>query len=124
LSPVPCFVRVNPKYPIIHVAPQQKSEGLSVYLMIVGWLYVALMMAVAEATNTTGTVLGAVITFVLYGVAPVSLMMYLMGTPARKKAIKRREAAELAQAAAPASSEPDARGQAPADAITPVRKEP
>ena len=38
------------------------------HLVVIAWLYVALMMAVAEATNTTGTVLGAVFTFLLYGV--------------------------------------------------------
>ena len=58
-----------------------------------GWLYVALMMAVAEATNDNGTVLGGVITFVLYGVGPVLLVLYLMGSPARHKAIKANEAA-------------------------------
>ena len=58
------------------------------YIVLVGWLYVALMMAVAEATNPIGTVLGAVFTFVLYGVAPVSLVLYLMGSPGRKRARK------------------------------------
>lgn len=93
------------------------------HLVAIGWLYVALMMAVAEATNTTGTVLGAFFTFVLYGVAPVSLVLYLMGTPGRKRAIKAREAAELAQRTAAASSPPDAGGEAAADAVPPVRKE-
>ena len=64
------------------------------HLVVIAWLYVALMMAVAEATNTTGTVLGAVFTFLLYGLAPVALVVYLMGTPARRRAIKAREAAE------------------------------
>ena len=94
------------------------------YLIVIGWLYVALMMAVAEATNTTGTLLGALVTFVLYGVAPVSLVLYLMRTPARKQAIKAREAAELAQRRAAASGEPDGGGEAAADTIAPVRKEP
>lgn len=95
------------------------------YIVAIGWLYVALMMAVAEATNTTGTVVGAFFTFVLYGVAPVSLVLYLMATPGRKRAIKAREAAELArQRAAAASGQPDAGGEAAADAVAPVRKEP
>jgi hypothetical protein len=94
------------------------------YLIVIGWLYVALMMSVAEATNTTGTLLGALVTFVLYGVAPVSLVLYLMRTPARKRAIKAREAAELAQRRAAASGEPDGGGEAAADMIAPVRKEP
>ena len=94
------------------------------YLIVIGWLYVALMMSVAEATNTTGTVLGALVTFVLYGVAPVSLVLYLMRTPARKRAIKAREAAELAQRRAAASGQPDGSGEPAADAVAPVRKEP
>lgn len=70
------------------------------YLIVIAWIYVVLMMSVAEATNTTGTVLGAIVTFVLYGVVPVTLVVYLMGAPARGKAIKKRQAAELAQHAA------------------------
>jgi len=97
------------------------------YLIPIAWLYVALMMAVAEATNSNGTVLGAVITFVLYGVGPVALVVYLMATPARKRAIKAREQAEH-QARLAASNPPDAGGEAPAAAegaaVAPVRKEP
>ena len=63
------------------------------YIVPMGWLYVALMMAVAEATNDNGTVLGGVITFVLYGVGPVLLVLYLMGSPSRRRAIKANEAA-------------------------------
>jgi hypothetical protein len=106
------------------------------YIVVIGWLYVSMMMAVAEATNTTGTVLGAIVTFVLYGVLPVSLVVYLMATPARKKAIRAREAAEweaqkaaaaaaAAAGAGPATSDaPDAGGEPTADAVPPVRKEP
>ena len=91
------------------------------YIVPIAWLYVALMMAVAEATNTNGTILGAVITFVLYGVGPVLLVVYLMGAPARRRAIKAKEAAELAQAN---SVSPDADRHAATDTVTPVRKEP
>jgi hypothetical protein len=118
----PVVLRVNPKYPTNYAALQQKSWRLLMYLVVIGWLYVALMMAVAEATNTTGTVLGALFTFVLYGVAPVSLVVYLMRTPARKRGIKAREAAELAQRAAAVSSQPDAGGETAADAVAAVRK--
>ncbi|MES2999320.1 MAG: hypothetical protein V4787_01395 [Pseudomonadota bacterium] len=93
------------------------------YLVVIAWLYVALMMAVAEATSPIGSVLGAIVTFVLYGAAPVSLVVYLMQTPARKRAIKAREAAELAREREQASGQPDAGGEPPADAVPPVRKE-
>jgi hypothetical protein len=94
------------------------------YLIVIGWIYVVLMMAVAEAAHPTGTLLGAVFTFVLYGVLPVSLVIYLMGAPARKKALKARETAELAARKDAASAAPDTGGEAAADAIAPVRKEP
>jgi mannose/fructose/N-acetylgalactosamine-specific phosphotransferase system component IID len=37
------------------------------YVVAIAWLYVVLLMAVAEALSSQGTVLGAVFTFVLYG---------------------------------------------------------
>ena len=93
------------------------------YLVAIGWLYVALMMSVAEATNTTGSVLGALITFVLYGLLPTGLVLYILGTPARKRARREREAASEAAAGLP-SGEPDAGRETAADAVTSVRKVP
>ena len=69
------------------------------------------------------TVIGALFTLVLYGVAPVSLLVDVMATPARKRAIKAREAAELAARTAAASNPPHAGGEAAADAVAAVRKE-
>lgn len=120
------------------------------YLVAIAWLYVALMMALAEAVHPAGGWLGALFTFVLYGLAPVSLVMYLMATPLRRRARQREALAEHEQAnrahadqsqadraAAGAASgapstaalagsvgEPDHGGHAPGLAITPVRKEP
>ena len=105
------------------------------YLIVIAWTYVTLMMAVAEATSPNGTVLGAVITFALYGMLPMGILVYILGTPSRKRAIKAREAAEQAAydaeqaaATATASAAPDAGGEAPASAegstVPAVRKEP
>jgi len=102
------------------------------YIVPIAWIYVALMMSVAEATNTNGTVLGAIFTFLLYGVLPVALMMYFMGTPGRKRALRAREMAERQaaidahQAATKeaASLQPDASSLAPADAVPPVAEKP
>ena len=91
------------------------------YILPIAWLYVAIMMAVAEANHSNGTVLGAIITFVLYGLLPVALALYLMGAPARRRSIKAREAAELAQAN---SVTPDASREASADPVAPVREKP
>lgn len=109
------------------------------YLVAIAWMYVVVMMSVAEATAANGTVLGAIITFFLYGVLPCVILMYLMGTPLRRRAIRAKEIAELdamrAQVAAttalaaselsgaPRSSQPDAGGESAADPIAPVRKE-
>lgn len=96
------------------------------YIVPLAWLYVALMMAVAEATSSTGTVLGAIITFVMYGLLPIGLVSYVLTAPARARALKARERAERSGAAPDASSspQPDAGGKAPADPVAPVRKEP
>jgi len=61
------------------------------YLIAIAWGYVALMMALAEATSSQGSVLGAIITFVLYGLLPISIVMYLMGSPSRRAARKKQE---------------------------------
>lgn len=94
------------------------------YLIPIAWIYVALMMSVAEATATNGTVIGAVFTFLLYGVLPVSLLVYLLGTPSRKRSIRAREMQERERAAAKSAQAPDASGHATADPVAPVGKEP
>jgi hypothetical protein len=93
---------------------------VTVFIVAIGWLYVALMMALAEANHAQGSVLGALFTFVLYGVGPVALLVYLLGRPARRAARQAREA----QAERAASAEPDGSGQPAADPVAPVRKEP
>jgi hypothetical protein len=97
------------------------------YLIPIAWIYVATLMAVAEATNDNGTLLGALITFVLYGLLPVLLALYLMGAPSRRKAHRAREEAAWRAAQQPPSGQPDAGGHAPAaaqsHAVAPVREE-
>lgn len=115
------------------------------YLVAIAWMYVVLMMTLAEAFSTQGSVLGALVTLMLYGVLPLSIVLYLMGTPRRRAARRRAEAAEVAEAAeaataasiaapspttaaATSSAQPDDRGHAPAaqavDTLVPERKEP
>lgn len=88
------------------------------YLIVIAWIYVVLMMSVAEASNSNGSILGALITFVLYGAAPVSLVVYLMGAPARSKAIKKREAEARAlyMAGTPPEAQPETASSVPPDA--------
>ncbi len=106
------------------------------YLVAIAWLYVALMMAVVEATSTQGSVLGAIFTFLLYGLGPVALTLYLLGTPGRRAARRRAEAAALEQGAGQqaqagdasdmpsAPTQPDGGGHAPREPVTTERKEP
>ncbi len=86
------------------------------YLILIAWLYVALMMAVAEAVSPIGTVLGAIFTFLLYGALPIGVLGYIMGSPARRRARKAQEAA--------ASIAPNANSETPGDPIAPVREKP
>lgn len=63
------------------------------YVIAIGWLYVTLLMAATEANLTAG-----VLTFTLYGLAPLALFLWLFGTPQRRrnKASAERRAADKA----------------------------
>jgi len=89
-------------------------------LTAVAWIYVVLMVAIAEAASPRGTLLGAAFTLLLYGVLPLGIVGYLFFSPARRR---RRRAAE-ASSAASAGLDPDRGGHAPGDAIAPEREEP
>ena len=88
--------------------------GRRMYIVAIAWLYVALMMAIAEATHARGSLLGALVTFFLYGVGPVALVVYLLATPARRR-VRR-----TAQASA---EQPDARSEAAGDAAVAAKRE-
>ena len=55
------------------------------YIVAIGWMFVVILMSVVEATAPNGSVLGAIFTFFLYGVTPLGLVLYLLGTPLRAK---------------------------------------
>ncbi len=73
-------------------------------IVILGWLYVALMMALAEGLSAQGSWLGAFFTFVLYGLLPVAIIGYILATPARRRAHKAAAAAAAAEAVAASTS--------------------
>lgn len=99
------------------------------HLVAIGWLYVTLMMALAEALGPQGSVLGGLVTFVLYGLLPLSIVLYVMGAPARRAARRRREAApdpgpsRTDRAPSSVDPDPDAGGHAARDPVAPVGKE-
>jgi hypothetical protein len=56
-------------------------------IVAIGWIYVVLMMSVAEDTAVAG-----VMTFVFYGLVPVAVLLYLSGSGQRKRRRAAREA--------------------------------
>jgi hypothetical protein len=89
------------------------------YVVAIAWIYVVVLMAIVEAMSPNGSLLGAFFTLLLYGALPLSIVLYVMGTPMR------RRASLAAQRAANAglSSEPDRGGHAPGDPVPPEREE-
>jgi hypothetical protein len=59
------------------------------YIIAIAWLYVTLLMALTESSWIAG-----IATFVFYGLVPMSILLYLLGTPQRRRNRARREAAD------------------------------
>lgn len=59
------------------------------YIIAIAWLYVAVLAAASDTT-----VIGGILTFVFYGVAPLSLFLWLFGTPARRRRSAQRALSE------------------------------
>lgn len=90
------------------------------YLVAIAWMYVVVLMSLTEATNTNGSVLGAIVTLICYGFLPLALVLYLMKTPQRRK--KRRQE-ELLQGL-PSENTDSHTSRTPQDSsISSVRKE-
>lgn len=70
------------------------------YIVAIAWIYVVLMMSITERSAVAG-----IMTFLLYGVFPLALILYLMGAPKRK-----RERAEREKLLQPPSPGPDSAG--------------
>jgi membrane protein implicated in regulation of membrane protease activity len=58
------------------------------YLIAIAWLYVVVLAAAAEET-----VVGGMLTFIFYGLVPLSLVLWLFGSPARRRRRREREEA-------------------------------
>jgi hypothetical protein len=92
------------------------------YLLAIGWLYVVVLMALAEGAAPGGSWLGAAVTFVFYGLVPLSVALYLYGTPSRRRARRRAELASARDRGA--GADPDGSGHPPGDPVAPIGKEP
>jgi biotin transporter BioY len=56
------------------------------FIVAIGWIYVVLMMSITEKS-----VIAGIMTFFMYGVFPLAVILYLLGTSERRR---RRNAAE------------------------------
>ena len=65
------------------------------WIVAVAWMYVAVMMAVAQATSPDGSLGGALGILVFYGLLPLSLVMYVLFTPHRNVPARHRNNANL-----------------------------
>lgn len=50
------------------------------YIIVIGWLYVTLLMALTETSMAAG-----VLSFVFYGLVPTALLLWLFGRPVRRR---------------------------------------
>lgn len=57
------------------------------YVVAIAWLYVIIIMAATEPSIT-----GAVMTFIWYGLFPLALFLWLVGTPQRRRSMRKRAA--------------------------------
>ena len=92
----------------------------NMYLVAIAWIYVVVLMALAEGTADGGTWLGALFTLLLYGALPLGIVLYLLATPARRA---RQRAASAVGAGAAGGGDPDRRAHPAGDAITAKREE-
>ena len=106
-----------------HGNPWFRAMIGAMYLVLIAWGYVALMMAAAEALAPNGSLLGAIVTFVLYGLVPIGLIGYLLDAPRRRRVRAAADAIERASANTPDTGR-EAPGPAGADPVAPVREEP
>lgn len=90
------------------------------WIVAIAWMFVAVLMAITEAVSPVGSILGAIITLLLYGIAPTALLMYILTTPQRRRA---RLAAERAADEA-SRRQPDAGSLSPRDPVAAEREEP
>jgi membrane protein implicated in regulation of membrane protease activity len=65
------------------------------HIVALAWIYVVFMMAVTEPSVVAG-----IATFVLYGLVPLSIILYLTGTRQRNRRRSEREKLQRSQESA------------------------
>ncbi|MFZ6707809.1 hypothetical protein [Undibacterium sp. TC9W] len=70
------------------------------HIVAIAWIYVVLMMSITEHS-----VIAGIMTFLLYCVFPLTIVLYLMRTPQRKRERLEKQAALQKQSATPTVSD-------------------
>jgi len=78
----------------------------------IGWVFVVVGFALAQASAPGGTWLGVVVTLVL-GLAPLAVLLYIALAASRRRRARQASARD-----------PDGGGHAPGDAVAAKREEP
>lgn len=58
----------------------------NMYIIAIAWLYVTLLMALTETSIIAG-----LLTFIFYGALPLTLVLWLLGTPSRRRRARQAE---------------------------------
>lgn len=79
----------HPEHLATRARPAERTNhyNWTMYIIAIAWMYVVIIVAVSDTT-----VIGGILTFLFWGLAPLALFLWLFGTPAR-----RRRAAERTQ---------------------------
>jgi hypothetical protein len=95
-----------------------------VYIVAIAWIYVTLMVSVMQPTVFRG-----VVTFLGVGLGPLALLLWLVGTPARRRRRMRQESMDAVDAVDSVPGEPGRPAGAPpnqacqaTEAIRPVTR--
>ena len=75
------------------------------YIIAIGWLWVTFMMAITETSVVAG-----LMTFLFYGFLPCSLLLFLLGTPGRRRRRQRSGPPAGSAPVAPSNCAPPDRG--------------
>ncbi|GAB3547359.1 hypothetical protein GCM10027343_26500 [Noviherbaspirillum agri] len=68
------------------------------YIVALAWIYVVFMMSITEQSVVAG-----IMTFLLYGILPVAIILYVMGTPQRRRNRKNAEKLQAAESSTEAN---------------------
>lgn len=73
------------------------------YIVAIAWIYVVLMMSITEHSIVAG-----IMTLLMYGVLPLTIILYLMRTPHRKR--QRQATEQLKNQATQVTESPSEKG--------------